>query len=120
MADARDPDGILLPIHRTGDQVIDIVSGTRLSGIIGSERQIRCNHRFRLNPALLPDLEAAGLRVAASSSSGAVVDAIEVPAHSFFIGMQGHPELSSRANMPHPLLVAFLETAAKQCPSTMP
>ena len=120
MAGARDPDGVLLPIHRTGDQVIDIVSGTRLSGIIGSERQIRCNHRFRLNPALLPDLEAAGLRVAASSSSGAVVDAIEVSAHSFFIGMQGHPELSSRADIPYSLFVAFLESAAKQCPSTMP
>ncbi|MBM7043870.1 glutamine amidotransferase-related protein [Rhizobium lusitanum] len=119
MAGAGDPDGILLPIHRTGDQAIDIVSGTRLSGIIGSERQIRCNHRFRLNPALLPDLEAAGLRVAASSSSGAVVDAIEVPAHSFFIGMQGHPELSSRADLPHPLLLAFLEMAAKWRPSPM-
>ena len=119
MAGAGDPDGTLLPIHRTGDQMIDIVSGTRLSGIIGSERQIRCNHRFRLNPALLPDLEAAGLRVAASSSSGAVVDAIEVPAHSFFIGMQGHPELSSTADIPHPLLLAFLETAAKWRPSSM-
>lgn len=119
MADARDLDGIQLPIHRTGDQAIDIISGTQLSVIIRSERQIRCNHRFRLNPALLPDLEAAGLRVAASSSSGAVVDAIEVAPHSFFIGMQGHPELSSRADMPHPLLLAFLEMAAKWRPSSM-
>jgi CTP synthase (UTP-ammonia lyase) len=113
MASARDPNGTPLPIHRTGDQAIDIVSGSRLSAIIGSERQIRCNHRFRLNPALLPDLEAAGLRIAASSSSGAVIDAIELPAHSFFIGMQGHPELSSSVDMPHPLLVAFLEAAAR-------
>jgi gamma-glutamyl-gamma-aminobutyrate hydrolase PuuD len=113
MASARDPNGTPLPIHRTGDQAIDIVSGSRLSAIIGSERQIRCNHRFRLNPALLPDLEAAGLRIAASSSSGAVIDAIEFPAHSFFIGMQGHPELSSSVDMPHPLLVAFLEAAAR-------
>lgn len=119
MAGAHDPDGTLLPIHRTGDQAIDIVSGTRLSGIIGSERQIRCNHRFRLNLALLTDLQAIGLRIAASSSSGAVVDAIELPAHSFFIGMQGHPELSSKTDMPHPLLLAFLETAAKWRPPSM-
>ncbi|MCJ9721299.1 gamma-glutamyl-gamma-aminobutyrate hydrolase family protein [Agrobacterium sp. SHOUNA12C] len=119
MAGTQGPDETLLPLHRTGDQAIDIVSGTQLSAIIRSERQIRCNHRFRLNPALLPDLEAAGLRVAASSSAGAIVDAIEVPEHAFFIGMQGHPELSSRADMPHPLLVAFLEAAAKRCPSTM-
>ncbi|QND46115.1 C26 family cysteine hydrolase domain-containing family (plasmid) [Rhizobium lusitanum] len=119
MAGAQGPDETLLPLHRTGDQAIDIVSGTQLAVIIRSDRQIRCNHRFRLNQALLPDLEAAGLRVAASSSSGAIVDAIEVPGHSFFIGMQGHPELSSRADMPHPLLVAFLETAAKRRPSTM-
>jgi gamma-glutamyl-gamma-aminobutyrate hydrolase PuuD len=119
MAGARGPDGTLLPIHRTGDQAIDIVSYARLSGIIRSERQIRCNHRFRLNPAQLLNLEAVGLRVAASSSSGAIVDAIELPDHSFFIGMQGHPELSSRADMPHPLLVAFLETAARWRPSSM-
>lgn len=118
MAGARDPDGNVLPIHRTGDQTIDIASCTQFSGIVGSERQIRCNHRFRLNPALLPDLKAAGLRVAASSSAGAIVDAIEVPGHSFFIGMQGHPELSSRAEMPYSLLVAFLESAAKQRPSS--
>lgn len=118
MAGAAGPDGALLPIHRTGDQVIDIVSGTRLSGIIRSNRQIRCNHRFRLNLALLPDLEAAGLRVAACSLSGTIVDAIELPSHPFFIGMQGHPELSSAAETPHPLLVAFLEAAAKTRPSS--
>jgi CTP synthase (UTP-ammonia lyase) len=65
-----------------------------------------------LNPALLPDLEAAGLRIAAQSLSGAIVDAIELPDHPFFIGMQGHPELSSRPDMPHPLLAAFLMAAA--------
>ena len=118
MAGVRDPDGNVLPIHRTGDQRIDIVPCTQLSGIVGSERQIRCNHRFRLNPALLSDLEVAGLRIAASSSAGAIVDAIEVPGHSFFIGMQGHPELSSRADMPYSLIVAFLESAAKRRPSS--
>jgi len=41
------------------------------------------------------------------------VDAIEAPAHPFFIGMQGHPELSSAEGRPHPLLVAFLRAAKK-------
>jgi gamma-glutamyl-gamma-aminobutyrate hydrolase PuuD len=112
MAGEQAPDGTVLPTHRTGDQAIDIVPGTRLSGIIRAELQVRCNHRFRLNPALLPDLEAAGLRIAAQSLSGAIVDAIELPDHPFFIGMQGHPELSSRPDMPHPLLAAFLMAAA--------
>lgn len=116
MAGERGADGTCLLIHRIGDQSIDIIPGTRLSEIMGSEAQLRCNHQFRLNPALLPDLEAAGLRVAARSSSGAIVDAIELPDHPFFIGMQGHPELSSRTDKPHPLLVAFLNAASRRIP----
>ncbi|MFK0166875.1 gamma-glutamyl-gamma-aminobutyrate hydrolase family protein [Rhizobium sp. NPDC090279] len=112
MAGDEGEDGTRLPIHRIGDQPIDIIPGTRLSEIIYSEAQVRCNHQFRLNPVLLPALEAAGLRAAARSSSGAIVDAIELPDHPFFIGMQGHPELSSRTDKPHPLLVAFLKAAA--------
>ncbi len=63
---------------------------------------------------ILGDLETHGLRVAALGVDGAVVDAIEVPDHPFYMGMQGHPELSSRADAPHPLIVAFLKAALLQ------
>lgn len=119
MAGERTPGGELLPEHRTGDQQTAPVLGTRLAALIPSGMTVRCNHRFRLNPALVADLEAHGLRVAAHGVDGAVVDAIEIVDHPFYMGMQGHPELSSRPGAPHPLLVTFLQAAlCRRSPAT--
>jgi CTP synthase len=111
MAGEEKPDGGLLPEHRSGDQTTRAMPGTRLAELISADTVVRCNHRFRLNPNLVGDLEAHGLQVAARGVDGAVVDAIEVVDHPFYMGMQGHPELSSRPGFPHPLIVAFLQAA---------
>ena len=111
MAGEKKADGGLLPEHRTGDQAIRPMPGTRLAGLIDADTKIRCNHRFRLNPHLVGDLEAQGLRVAARGVDGDVIDAIEVIEHPFYIGLQGHPELSSRIGEPNPLITAFLKAA---------
>ncbi|EJJ28097.1 glutamine amidotransferase-related protein [Rhizobium sp. CF142] len=119
MAGERTPGGELLPEHRTGDQETAPIPGTRLGELIPSRMTVRCNHRFRLDPNLVADLETQGLRVAARGVGGAVVDAIEVGDHPFYMGMQGHPELSSRPDAPHPLLVAFLQAAlCRHSPAT--
>ncbi|SFB34256.1 CTP synthase [Rhizobium sp. NFR07] len=114
MAGEQKADGDLLPEHRTGDQQIEVTSGTRLAGLLAAGTAIRCNHRFRLNPSLVGDLEAQGLRISARGVGGAVVDAIEVVDHPFYMGMQGHPELSSRPGKPHPLIVAFLQATIRK------
>ncbi len=114
MAGEEKAGGGLLPDHRSGDQITRPVAGTRFADIVPCDTTVRCNHRFRLNPVILGDLETHGLRVAALGVDGEVVDAIEVPDHPFYMGMQGHPELSSRADAPHPLIVAFLKAALLQ------
>ncbi|NSY18494.1 gamma-glutamyl-gamma-aminobutyrate hydrolase family protein [Neorhizobium sp. AL 9.2.2] len=111
MAGEEKADGGLLSGHRSGDQTTRAMPGTRLADLISEDTVIRCNHRFRLNPNLVGDLEAHGLQVSARGVDGAVVDAIEVVDHPFYMGMQGHPELSSRPRAPHPLIVAFLQAA---------
>lgn len=103
--------GAHLPVHRTGAQPTSTTRATRLGDVIAADTTVRYNHRFRLNPDLVGDLEAHGLQVAALGVDGAVVDAIEVVDHPFYMGMQGHPELSSRQGFPHPLIVAFLQAA---------
>ncbi len=118
MAGETDASGKSLPSHRTGDQTMKTMANTYLSKVISSVASVRCNHRFRLNPAIVPDLETNGLRVSARGLFGAVVDAIEVPGHVFFMGMQGHPELSSRSGAPHPLIIAFLQAATRNYQST--
>lgn len=104
-----------LPEHRTGDAAIDLVSESQLAAIMGAPvMAVRCNHRYHLSPALRPKLEAAGLVVSATSFEGRVADAVEWPAHPFFVGLQGHPELSAAPGAAHPVLLAFLESARDQ------
>ena len=101
-----------LPAHRLGRQPLR-AADAQTAALIGAERGIRCNHRFRLNPALLPLLCSHGLHIAATDHSGLIVDAIVYQDHPFYIGMQGHPEQSSRPESPHPLVTAFLVAAAQ-------
>ncbi|SFJ52289.1 Glutamine amidotransferase class-I [Bosea sp. OK403] len=99
----------ILPEHRTGDANVDLVPGTRLAALMGTQTmRVRCNHRFHLAPSLRRDLQEAGLVVSASSFAGRVVDAVEWPAHPFFLGLQGHPELTPATSAPHPVFPAFL------------
>jgi len=41
------------------------------------------------------------------------VEAVEIKNHPFFVGVQFHPEYSSRPLVPHPLFVGFLKAARK-------
>jgi CTP synthase len=97
-----------LPAHRLGEKTITVAARSRLRGLLGAETRIRCNHRFRLNPELEPVLAGAGLMISARDESGLITDAIELADHPFYCGIQGHPELTSRPDAPHPLIRAFV------------
>lgn len=99
--------------HRLGDDATTLQPSSRLGQLYGRDRTVeRYNHRYVLNPALIGPLEGVGLTVPALSAAHGTADAIDVPDHPFFIGMQGHPELNSRPDRPHPLLRGFLTAAA--------
>ena len=97
-----------LAAHRLGEHPSRPVAGTRLGCLRGLPERERFNHRYRLNPALAHHFATAGGRVAAWDETGTVADAVEAGRHPFFIGLQGHPELRSRPDAPHPLLSAFV------------
>lgn len=99
-----------LPTHRLGSHRLSFVQST-FERQLRDHREIRCNHRFMLNPALIDPLRAAGLAITATDTSGQIVDAIDWPQHPFYKGMQGHPELGSRSGNAHPLIAAFLRSA---------
>ena len=60
------------------------------------------------------DLERAGLVFSAMSPDGALPEAIELPDHPWFIGVQFHPELKSKPFDPHPLFASFIGAAVEQ------
>jgi CTP synthase len=68
----------------------------------------RHRHRYEVNNEYRARLEAAGLVVAGTSPDGALVEAVELAGHPWFVGIQSHPEFKSRPTEPHPLFRDFV------------
>ena len=75
-----------------------------------SEIQEPFNCNYELNPSFRGQLESHGLKVSGVSADGST-RIIELPDHCFFIATGFLPQLSSEANKPHPLIVAYLKAA---------
>ena len=69
----------------------------------------RHRHRYELNNKYVADLEAAGMKVSGKNPITDLVEAIEIPTHPWFVGVQYHPEYKSTVENPHPLFVAFVK-----------
>lgn len=78
------------------------------------EIQERHRHRYEFNSTFRDTLEQAGLRVTGISPSGKLVEAVEIPDHPFYVGVQFHPEFKSRPNHAHPLFRAFIAAAERR------
>ncbi len=79
----------------------------------------RHRHRYELNNAYRETLTKNGIVISGTSPDNTLVEAIELPANSFFLGVQFHPEFKSRPNRPHPLFLGFVgaakDEAQKNC-----
>ncbi len=71
----------------------------------------RHRHRYEVNNEYRTALTAHGMKLSGLSPDGRIVEMIELPEHPWFIGTQGHPELKSRPNRPHPLFKGFIAAA---------
>ena len=45
------------------------------------------------------------------SPDGTLVEAMEIPGHPFYLGVQYHPEFKSRPNRAHPIFREFVKAA---------
>jgi CTP synthase (UTP-ammonia lyase) len=68
-----------------------------------------CN--FEVNPDFEWISMEAGFPIVARGSKGEI-RAIESPTHRFFVATLFQPQLSSKPDAPHPLVVAFAQAAA--------
>lgn len=69
----------------------------------------RHRHRYEFNDAFLKQFEEKGMMASGINPETGLVEAIELPNHSWFVGVQFHPEYSSTVANPHPLFVAFVQ-----------
>jgi len=90
---------------------VQIVPGTRAHQAYGVERaieQFRCS--YGLNPLYREAFEGSPLQVAGIDAEDEV-RIVELPAHRFFVATLFLPQLTSSIEMPHPLILAYVEAA---------
>ncbi len=73
----------------------------------------RHRHRYEVNNEYRPLLEKYGMVMSGVSPDGTLVEMIELKDHPWFIGVQFHPELKSRAVTGAPLFIGFIKAALK-------
>ncbi|MCR4376562.1 MAG: gamma-glutamyl-gamma-aminobutyrate hydrolase family protein, partial [Rhodospirillales bacterium] len=111
----RAADGDLGGTMRLGAYDCTLKKGTKAYEIYGSTTiSERHRHRYEVNTAYMPKLEAAGMVFSGMSPDGVLPEIVEWPNHPWFVGVQFHPELKSRPFEPHPLFVSFIAAAVQQ------
>ena len=99
---------------RLGAYPCRIAKGTKMEKAYGKKDiSERHRHRFEFNNEYREEFEKAGMKIAGTSPDGRLVEAVEIPAHPFFVGVQFHPEFKSRPNSAHPLFREFIRAAVQ-------
>ncbi len=71
----------------------------------------RHRHRYELNNSYRDLLGENGMKLSGLSPDRKLVEIIELADHPWFVGVQFHPELKSRAVTGHPLFISFIKAA---------
>lgn len=69
----------------------------------------RHRHRYEANPTYRAELEQAGMVV--TGESHGLIEAVEVIDHPWFLGVQFHPEFTSRLQTPNPAILSFVKAS---------
>ena len=69
----------------------------------------RHRHRYEANPKYREVLEAKGMDI--TGESDGLIEAVEVKDHPWFLGVQFHPEFTSRLQNANPSILAFVNAA---------
>ena len=77
----------------------------------------RHRHRYEFNDAYFEQYQTNGMIASGVNPETKLVEAIELPAHPWFVGVQYHPEYSSTVANPHPLFVGFVNACNRYAQS---
>ncbi len=100
---------------RLGGYACDLREGS-ISRRAYGEPQIRERHRHRyeFNNDYRERFEKAGLRTAGVCAGRDLVEIVELEGHPWFVGVQFHPEFTSRPVRPQPLFRDFVRAVAER------
>jgi len=71
----------------------------------------RHRHRYELNFEFMKELSQKGMVFSGKNPDTGLVEIIELSDHSWFFGVQFHPEYRSTVEEPHPVFVSFVKAS---------
>ena len=111
----REAGGDLGGTMRLGAYEACLKPGSLVHKLYGSDMiSERHRHRYEVNKGYVEKLEQTGLIFSGMSPDGELPEIVERPDHSWFVGVQYHPELKSKPFDPHPLFASFIAAAVEQ------
>lgn len=100
---------------RLGGQEISIEPNTILHDAYGKEKAVeRFRHRYHLIPEYVREMKEEGIVVSATDPDRRIINAIEIEDDQWAVGVQFHPEFTSRPDKPNPVYQSFIEAAVKR------
>jgi len=96
---------------RLGEYPCETKEGSLIREAYNGEKIIyeRHRHRYEANPAYRNALEEAGMIV--TGESNGLIETVEIKDHPWFLGVQFHPEFTSRLQSPNPSILAFVKAS---------
>lgn len=74
----------------------------------------RHRHRYEFNSDFEAEYEAKGMKCVGKNPETGLVEIVEIPEKTWYIGTQFHPEYQSTVLKPHPLFMSFVKTAIEK------
>lgn len=96
---------------RKGLQSCPVKPGTLAAEIYGDTVNERHRHRYEVNNVYAEPLEKAGLIISARTPEDNLPEIIEIADHPWFLGVQFHPEFTSKPRTGHPLFTSYIKAA---------
>ncbi len=107
----RDENSELGGTMRKGLQTSPVKQDTLAASIYGNEVSERHRHRYEVNNVYVEQLEKAGLIFSSRTVEDNLPEIIEIADHPWFLGVQFHPEFTSKPRTGHPLFVSYIKAA---------
>jgi len=100
---------------RLGAWKCSLKNGSAMNDIYGSKNITeRHRHRYEFNSDYIGEFEMNGFLATGTNPETGLVEALEMPNHPFYVGVQYHPEYKSTVATPHPLFRAFIKACGKE------
>ncbi|GHU02012.1 CTP synthase [Spirochaetia bacterium] len=94
---------------RLGHSLAAAEPGTHIAAAYGEKKiDERHRHRYEFSNKYRAEMTDSGLRIAAKTTDGSLVECVEWPEHPWGLGVQFHPEFKSKPTAAAPLFRDFI------------